>query len=156
MGRKKSVSVDVTQLAARIHRVRGLNVILDSDLASLYCVTSKRFKSRYARSQIATSKAGRGGRRNFPQAFTEHGAIMAAGVLNSTAAIDVSIYVVRAFVAMRAALAGHEEIGKRLDELESRLERKRATHDRAIAEILSAIRGLMNPPAPPRRPIGFS
>ncbi len=130
MGRKKSASADVGQLAARIHRVRGLNVILDSDLASLYCVTTKRFNEQVRRnpgrfpqdfmfrltsdeaeslrSQIATSKPGRGGRRNFPQAFTEHGAIMAAGVLNSTPAIDVSIYVVRAFVAMRAALAGHE------------------------------------------------
>jgi hypothetical protein len=77
---------------------------------------------------------------------------MAATVL----AIEVSIFVVRAFVQIRESLAQRKELGKRLDELESRLERKLSAHDRAIAEILEAIRQLMAPPPPPqRRGIGF-
>lgn len=175
---KKSVSVNLEQLTSRIRKVRGLNVILDSDLASLYGVSTKRFneqvrrnsgrfpgdfmiqltgdEAEVLRSQFATSKPSRGGRRYLPHAFTEHGAIMAASVLNSRTAIDVSVYVVRAFVAMRAVLVGQQEIGRRLDELEARLEQKLATHDRAITEILSAIRSLMTPPPdPPKRPIGF-
>jgi len=103
-------------------------------------------------SQIATSKPGRGGTRKRPLVFTEHGAIMAAAVLNSPRAIEVSVYVVRAFVQMREALVAHKKIGKRLDELE----RKLGTHDRAIGQILEAIRQLTQPPElPKRRRIGF-
>ena len=80
---------------------------------------------------------------------------MAAMVLNSPRATEVSVYVVRAFVELRDALIAHKELGKRLDELESRLERKLATHDQAITGILSAIRRLMAPPETNRRPIGF-
>lgn len=103
-------------------------------------------------SQIATSKPGRGGTRKLPLVFTEHGAIMAAAVLNSPRAIEVSVYVVRAFVQMREALVAHNEIGKRLDELE----RKVGTHDRAIGQILEAIRQLTQPPETSKhRRIGF-
>jgi hypothetical protein len=102
------------------------------------------------RSQFATSSWG--GRRYPPLAFTEHGAIMAASILNSARAIDVSVYVVRAFVQMRDALMVHRELGKKLDELE----RKVGTHDRAIGQILAAIRQLTQPPeTPKRRRIGF-
>jgi len=81
---------------------------------------------------------------------------MAATVLNSPRAVEVSIYVVRAFVQLRELLAGHKELARRLDELEARMERKLMTHDQAIAGILDAIRQLMAPPAPPKkRPIGF-
>ena len=81
---------------------------------------------------------------------------MAATVLNSSRAIKVSVFVVRAFVQMRASLAGHEALRKRLDELETRLETKLRTHDHAIAKILEAIRQLMAPPEiPDRRGIGF-
>ncbi|HXZ47859.1 MAG TPA: hypothetical protein VEG27_02510 [Usitatibacter sp.] len=80
---------------------------------------------------------------------------MAAGVLNSTRAIEVSIYVVRTFVAMREALADTHELARRLDELERSLDERLAKHDQSIAEILAAIRALMNPPSPPQRPIGF-
>jgi UDP-N-acetylmuramate-alanine ligase len=111
-------------------------------------------------SQIATSKPGRGGRRKLPWAFTEHGAIQAANVLNSPRAIAMGLYVVRAFVKLRELLASNKELARRLDELEARIERniekKLATHDQAIAAMLSAIRQLMNPPPPKSRPIGFT
>ncbi|MEK7436711.1 MAG: ORF6N domain-containing protein [Pseudomonadota bacterium] len=91
-----------------------------------------------------------------PFAFTEHGALMAASVLNTPRAVEVSLYVVRAFVVLRETLATHKELAKRLDELESRLERKLATHDQAISGILEAIRQLMAPPEPAKkRHIGF-
>ncbi len=106
------------------------------------------------KSQFATSSWG--GTRKLPLAFTEHGAIMAAMVLNSPRATEVSVYVVRAFVQLRDALLTHKELAKRLDELESRLERKLATHDQAITGILEAIRQLMAPPEPEKkRRIGF-
>ena len=113
------------------------------------------------RSQFATSSSDArslawGGRRYTPHAFTEHGALMAAMVLNSLRATEVSVYVVRAFVELRDTLVAHKELAKRLDELESRLERKLATHDQAITGILDAIRQLMAPPEPTKkRRIGF-
>jgi hypothetical protein len=103
-------------------------------------------------SQIATSKPGRGGRRKLPWAFTEHGAIQAANVLNSPRAIAMGVYVVRAFVRLRELLASNTALTRKLDELE----RKYKHHDEAIAAILSAIRELMHPPAPKRRGIGFT
>jgi hypothetical protein len=152
--------------------------MLDVDLAALYGVTTKRLNEQVKRnqerfpadfmfrlkaaevealnrSQIATGSQKHRDPRFAPYAFTEHGAIMAAMVLNSPRATEVSVYVVRAFVELRDALIAHKELAKRLDELESRLERKFATHDQAIAGILSAIRQLMAPPEPKRRPIGF-
>jgi hypothetical protein len=108
------------------------------------------------RSQIATSIGVRGGRRYLPYGFTEHGAIMAATILNSPRATEMSVFIVRAFVELREALATHKELAKRFDELESRLKRKLATHDRAITGILEAIRQLMAPPEPAKkRRIGF-
>jgi hypothetical protein len=106
--------------------------------------------------QNATSKLGRGGRRKLPFAYTEHGAIQAANVLRSTRAIEMGIFVVRAFVQLRELLSSNKELAQRLDELESRLERKLTTHDQAIAGILKAIRELMNPPIAKKRPIGFT
>ena len=103
------------------------------------------------RSQIATSNNGRGGRRYLPYGFTEHGAIMAATVLNSKRAIQMSIFVVRAFVRMREALAANQQIVAKLLELEHRLE----NHDGTIQELVAAIRELMLPPPPNRRRIGF-
>ena len=80
---------------------------------------------------------------------------MAAGVLNSPQAIAVSIYVVRTFVAMREALETNQELSRRFDELERTLERRLTSHDRAIADIMAAIRALMSPAKPEGRPIGF-
>ena len=91
-----------------------------------------------------------------PFAFTEHGAIMAATVLNSPQAVEMSIYVVRAFVQLRELLSSNKELAKRLDQLEARIERKLTSHDDAIAAMLSAIRNLMNPSAHKRRGIGFT
>ncbi len=91
-----------------------------------------------------------------PFAFTEHGALMAASLLNTQRAVEVSLYVVRAFVELREALATHKELARRLDELESRLERKLSTHDHSIGGLLEAIRQLMAPPEPTKkRRIGF-
>ena len=162
----------IERIAGRILMARGQRVILDSDLAALYGVLVKRLNEQVRRnasrfpsdfvfhltnqevvslkSQIATSSWG--GKRKPPLAFTEHGALMAATVLNSRRAIEVSVYVVRAFVEMREALATHRQIAKRLDELE----RKVGTHDRAIGQILEAIRQLTTPPeGQRRRRIGF-
>ncbi len=109
------------------------------------------------RSQIATLKTGRGQHRKYlPYVFTEHGAIMAATILNSPRAIEMSVYVVRAFVQLREMLASNKELARRFAQLETRLDKKLSTHDEAIAAILSAIRQLMHPPVPKRRPIGFT
>jgi hypothetical protein len=87
----------------------------------------------------------------FPLVFTEHGAIMAASVLNSPRAVEASVYVVRAFVRMREAMSSDRELARRLDVLE----RKYASHDVRIRGIFDAIRALMEPPAKPRQRIGY-
>jgi hypothetical protein len=161
-------------LAGRIHLIRGVRVVLDSDLARLYGVETRRLNEQVRRnrrrfppefmfqlnkqelarlmSQFATSNGGRGGVRKPPLAFTEHGAIMAAAVLNSPRAIEVSVYVVRAFVQLRDAHSANAEIARRLDQLQRRV----VAHDHAILEILQALRQLTQPAeAPKRRRIGF-
>lgn len=173
------ITIAVDAIAGRIVTLRGQRIMLDSDLAALYGVPTKRLNEQVKRnaerfpadfmfrlnseeivslnrSQIATGSQKHRDPRFSPFAFTEHGAIMAATVLNSPRAVEVSIFVVRAFVQLRELLAGHRELAKRLDELEARIERKLSTHDQAIAGILDAIRQLMAPPPSPRkRPIGF-
>ena len=167
------------RIAQSILILRGHRVILDSELAALYGVSTKRFNEQVRRnrgrfpadfmfqltleelavlrSQIATLKGGRGQHRKYlPYAFTEHGAIMAATVLNSPRAVEMSAYVVRAFVHLRDLLSSNRELARRFAELEARLDKKLTQHDQAIAAILSAIRQLMNPPQPKRRPIGFT
>jgi len=95
---------------------------------------------------------GRGGRRYLPHAFTEHGAIMAATILNTPRAIEVSVFVVRAFVRLREMVAANKELSKKLDELERRV----SHHDEAITGIVKAIRELATPPEPKAgRRIGF-
>jgi ORF6N domain-containing protein len=103
------------------------------------------------RSQFATSSFGHGGRRSRAYAFTEHGAVMAASVLNSQRAIQMSIFVVRAFVRLRGILVAQKDVVSKLGELERRLE----YHDRDIRGLVAAIRQLMAAPAPHRRRIGF-
>ena len=165
----------VRDIARTILILRGHRVLLDEDLAALYGVTTKRLNeqvrrnaSRFPadfmfqltaeeqdslRSQFATLKSGRGQHRKYlPYAFTEHGAIMAASILNSPRAVEVSVYVVRAFVRLRELLASNRELARRFAQLEARLDK----HDEAIAAILSAIRELMNPPASKHRGIGFT
>jgi phage regulator Rha-like protein len=157
----------------QIHLVRGQRVLLDTDLAALYEVevraliqavkrNDKRFPPDFVfqltaeenealRSQIVISKSRRGGRRYAPYALTEHGTIMAASVLNSPRAVEMSIYVVRAFLRLRETLATHKELAAKLAELEQRLE----THDHRIVEIVKAIHVLAMPPKKPARQIGF-
>jgi hypothetical protein len=109
------------------------------------------------RSQIATLKTRRGQHRKYlPYAFTEHGAIMAATILSSPRAVEMSVYVVRAFVQLREMLASNRELARRFAQLETRLDKKLTIHDEAIAAILAAIRQHMHPPVPKRRPIGFT
>ena len=177
MARSKALA-PVADITRAILVLRGQRVILDSDLAALYGVTTKRLNEQVRRnrvrfpqdfmfqltteeeaglrSQFATSKTGRGGRRYRPFAFTEHGAIQAANVLNSPRAVAMGVYVVRAFVKLRELLSSNRELAQRLDELEARIEKKLAAHDEAIAAMLSAIRELLNPPTPKRRGIGFT
>jgi phage regulator Rha-like protein len=110
-------------------------------------------------SQFAGSKKGRGGRRTLPYAFTEHGAIMAANVLNSPRAVQMSVFVVRAFVKMREALSQNRHLAEKLAELERRLTGRLDVHEQAIVHILDEIKKLMDPlpppPEPKRREIGF-
>ena len=167
-----------TSIARTIVVLRRQKVLLDADLALLFGVPTKRLNEQVRRnanrfpadfmfrltdhevtalrSQIATSsRSDHGGRRSLPFVFTEHGAIMAATILNTPRAIEVSVYVVRAFVQLREVLATHKQLAERLDALEAKIERKLATHDRALADIINAIRELMAPPDPKKRPIGF-
>lgn len=154
-------------------------MLLDSELAALYGVTTKRFNQQVRRNakrfpadfmfqpaageisslrlQFATLKLGRGQHRKYlPYAFTEHGAVMAATILNSPRAVQMSVYVVRAFVQLRGLIASNQELARRFAQLETRLDKKLTAHDEAIAAILSAIRQLMHPPVPKGRPIGFT
>ncbi len=161
------------EIEQKIYHVRDQKVMLDSDLAELYGVEVRRlneqvkrnrdrfpidFMFRLApdeyeilRSQIATSKSERGGRRYLPYVFTEHGAIMLASVLNSTRAIEASIYVVRAFVRMREIITSHKDLARKLEELEKRV----AGHDEDIRNLVMAIRQLMPSPPGKKRKIGF-
>ena len=158
---------------SRILFVRHHRVILDADIAKLYGVPVKRLNEQVKRnqerfpsdfmfqltekehaalrSQIATSKKSRGGRRYTPYAFTEHGAIMAATVLNSERAVQMSVFVVRAFVRLREMLATNRRLASKIDELENRLD----TNDSVLLELIAAIKGLMTPKATPRIRIGF-
>ena len=109
-------------------------------------------ETKSLRSQFATSNEGRGGRRYSPYAFTEHGAIMAASVLNSERAIQTSVFVVRAFVRLRHMLGSNAKLAARLKRLEKTVD----IHDHEIVAIVDTIRLLMPPPEePPREPFGF-
>jgi phage regulator Rha-like protein len=158
---------------SRIMFLRHQRVILDSDIAELYGVPLKRLNEQVKRnqerfpsdfvfqltskehatlrSQFATSNKSRGGRRYTPYAFTEHGAIMAATVLNSERAVQMSVFVVRAFVRLREMLATNRRLAGKIDELENRLD----THDSTIQDLIEAIKELMTPREPSRVRIGF-
>lgn len=170
---KSTAILPANRIESRIFLIRAEKVILDSDLAELYGVTTKRLneqvkrnKERFPgdfmfqlsskemedlRSQNAPSKGARGGRRYRPYAFTEHGAIMAASVLNTPRAVEVSVYVVRAFIKLRETISTHKELARKFAELEKRTE----THDEDISALFEAIRQLMEPPEKPAKRIGF-
>ena len=165
--------VPVDAVERSINEIRGVKAILDSDLAALYGVETKRLNEQMKRnrdrfpsdfvfqlspeetaslrSHLATSKTGHGGRRSPPFAYTEHGALMAASVLNSEQAIQMSVFIVRAFVRLRSIYSSRIELTRRLDELDAKV----GKHDIAIRSIVEAIRQLMAPPGTDRPPIGY-
>jgi ORF6N domain len=169
----KTAIMVARKVDSKILVLRGQRVILDTDLAELYGVrvrhlnqqakrNAKRFPPAFRfqlsaqelkilRSQNVISSEGHGGARYRPYAFTEHGAIMAATVLNSERAIEMSVFVVLAFVRMRRAIAGNRHFLTKLAELEHRLK----GHDADIQDLMDAIRELMSPAEPNRRRIGF-
>jgi hypothetical protein len=155
--------------------VRGERVVMDFALAQIYGVTTGRFNEAVKRnlkrfpadfslvvtrqeyeeliSQNAISKPSRGGRTKFPRVFTEHGALMAASILNSERAIAMSVYVIRAFVEIRERLATNAVILKRLAEIDKTL----VLHGTALSDIYQKLLPLLSPPPdPPRRQIGFT
>lgn len=177
MTRPKAL-VPAERIANAILIVRGHRVMVDVDLASLYGVPTKvllqavrrnaeRFPEDFMfelepeewevlRSQIVTSKEGRGGRRYAPFVFTEQGVAMLSSVLRSPRAIAVNVEIMRAFVRLREVLAANKELAKQFAALEARIDKRLANQDHAIVEILQAIRELMAPPDPkPKRKIGF-
>ena|SRR5208283_1206697 len=164
---------ETVRIESLILTVHGLRVMLDSDLARIYGVTTIRLNEQFRRnvarfpqdfafqltreeftnlrSQFAISSL-HGGRRYLPWVFTEHGALMLATVLNSQTAVEASVRVVRAFVLMREQLAAHRELAGKLADLEQRV----GGHDAAIENLFEAIRQLVEPPLPEDRPkIGF-
>jgi phage regulator Rha-like protein len=172
-------------IAVSIRTLRDQRVILDSDLAALYGVETKRFNEQIKRnlgrfptdfmfqlnaeefeslrSQFATLKQGRGQHRKYtPYAFNEHGAIMAAMVLGSERAIEVSVHVVRAFVQLRKAAVTHTDLAQRLTDLELKVEGMEIKTDNfahntrtQLRQIFAALHALTQPPEPPKRAIGF-
>ena len=172
-----NLTMDETQVPLiqdRIHSIRGQAVILDSNLADLDGVTTKalnqavaRNKDRFPedfsfilnnqevtnlRSQIVTSSSGYGGRRYSPRVFTEHGALMASTVLRSEQATAMSLFIMRAFVKMREALATNQKILQRLAEIEKTL----LSHDSALRDLYQKLRPLLSPPdTNPKPQIGF-
>ncbi len=168
------------RIESLIRVIRGQKIILDADLAMLYGAETKAFNRAVKRNagrfpddfmfqlttaefenlrrQIGTSSS-HGGRRFLPYAFTEHGAVMAANVLNSPQAVRTSVFVVRAFLKMREMLTGTRELARQLKKLEAKLTSRLDVHETAIVEVLQRLMEILNPPpeppAPPKRKIGF-
>ena len=172
MTSKRSI-IRVGKIEERILLIRGEKVIIDADLAQFYGTSTKRLNEQMKRNRdrfpedfvfpLSTEeKSGVVAKcdhlanlkysKVLPYAFAEHGALMAAGGLNTARAVEVSLFVVRAFVKLRRAIAEHKELAQKL----SQLERKLVRHDQQILTLMQAIRRLMDPePIPDRRRIGF-
>ncbi len=170
---KSHALVKIGKIQQQILLIRGEKVIIDSDLAEVYGVPTKalnqairrnaeRFPSDFMfrltkkEKQEVVTNCDHLQNLKFspvnPCAFTEHGAIMVASLLNSSRAIEVSVFVVRAFVQLREMVAGHKELARKIAELE----RKLGDHDKQIMILIEAIKQLMDPKLPPRtRRIGF-
>jgi len=169
----KGLMIPDERIEKTILLIRGQKVIIDADLAELYGVTTKRLNEQVRRNrsrfpedfilQLTTEEKSEvvancdhlsklKFSKTLPYAFTEHGAIMAASILNAPRAIEASIFVVRAFVKLREMLATHKELAQKLLELEQRLE----DHDEHIQTIFNAIRQLMTKTESPRKKIGFT
>ncbi len=167
----------LARIAGRILVIRNQRVLLDSDLAELYDVRTERLNQQIRRNrerfppdfvfhlniselrnnclQNASSSRKYRGPNRPPLAFTEHGAIMAATVLNSPRAVEMSVYVVRAFVKLREVLASNTELARKLETLEKSVATLDARTRKQFEEVYAAIRALMTPPAVKKRPIGF-
>ena len=163
----------IEKIENAIHLIRGQKVMLDSDLATFYGVTTKRlleqlkrnlkrFPADFAfqldaeeferlRSQNATSKPGRGGRRYLPWALTEHGAVMLASVLNSEIAVEASVRIVRVFLRLRDLLLANKDLALKFHELEGRMDKQ----DASITRLFDAIRQFLQPPTAGGRELGF-
>ena len=170
---KTNTVVKIGRIQQRILLIRGEKVIIDADLADAYGVTTKvlnqairrnadRFPSDFMfrltkqeKLEVVTNCDHLQKLKYSPvnpYAFTEHGAIMVASVLNSPKAIEVSVFVVRAFVKLREMIAGHKELASKI----AQLERKLGDHDKQIMVLVEAIKQLMDPKPPPKkRRIGF-
>lgn len=168
----------LVDVRVRVHAIRGVQVMLDADLAALYGVSTSRLMEQVRRnaarfprdfafeltaveasnlmSQIATSSSRHGGRRKLPHAFTEQGVAMLSGVLRSDRAIAVNIEIMRAFVALRRMAAADAELARRIADLERELRQRLGEHDEALAAIIAALHALSEPAAKPRRPVGFA
>ena len=163
-------------IASKILVLRGQRVMIDADLAELYGVPTKRLNEQVKRNlarfpqefmfqltvdekQEVVANCDHLSKlkfsRSLPFAFTRYGAIQAANVLNSPQAIDVGLYVIRAFIRLRELLASNQELAQRLDEIEERIARKLDTHDQAITGLMNTLRKMMTPPEIKNRPIGF-
>ncbi len=159
----------VSSVDSRILTIRGLRVLLDADLARLYGTSTKRlneqvkrnggrfptdfmFRLTEAEKAEVVANCDHLQKLKFsavlPFAFTEHGAVMLASVLNTPVAVAASLHVVRAFIRLRGVIAEHRDLVRRLDQLEAR-------YDGQFKVVFDAIRGLMTPPETPRRRIGF-
>jgi hypothetical protein len=172
--KERKLNEKVESINSRILTIRGTKVILDRDLARLYGVKTLRLNEQLKRnrkrfppdfafqlaqeeltdliSQNAISSSEHGGHRKSPWAFTEHGAIMAANILRSDEAAEMSVFIVRAFVKMREALLSRNEMEKRLSQIENIL----LVHDQSLSDIYEQIRPLLMPPDPPdKKQIGF-
>jgi hypothetical protein len=167
---------DPTAISRRILLLRGQRVLLDTSLATLYAVSTKRLNQQVRRNigrfpadfvfqltaeelsnlRLHSATSRWGGLRYRPFAFTEHGSIMAATVLNSPRAVEMSVYVVRAFVKLREVLASNTELAHKLEALEKSVATLDDRTRKQFEEVYSAIRAPMARPAPQSRPIGFT
>lgn len=174
----------IRRIESIILSIRGQRVILDADLATVYSVSTKRFNEQVRRnrnrfpddfcfrltkkewdsvkglrSHFATIEKHRGKHRKYlPYVFTEHGAIMAANVLRSRKAIQMSVFVVRAFVKMRGMLTNNKELAQSLEQLETKLRNRLDLHETAIVDVLRRIMDLIDPPPgpePEKKRIGY-
>jgi len=171
VARRTPVAVEVIQ--RRIYLVRGQKVMTDANIAKLYQVETKelnravqrnllrfpddfmfrltRGEAESLRCQIGTSKVSRGGRRNSPFVFTEHGVVMLSSVLKSERSVQMNIFVVRAFVKLREMLASHKDLAHKMIDLE----RQQRSQGQQLSAVYTMVRRLMEPPRKRKRTIGF-
>src|ERR1035437_10009573 len=159
--------IPIERIASRIYLIRGEKVMLDSDLAEMYEVTTAALNQAVKRnidrfpddfmfqlnelelesliSQSVISNDGRGGRRKLPWVFTEHGVAMLSSVLRSKRAVQVNLAIIRAFIKIRQILASNRDLARKVEQ-----------HDRQIKTLFDAVQNLLMPPDPPKKnPIGF-